>query len=40
LRPALRQEYENGLSCLGNEGVAGAARFAGGLGRHGDYKAI
>jgi enoyl-CoA hydratase len=40
LREALRQEYENGLSCLGNEGVAGAARFAGGLGRHGDYKAI
>jgi enoyl-CoA hydratase len=37
LRAALRQEYEDGLSCLGNEGVAGAGRFAGGKGRHGDY---
>ncbi len=34
---ALRQEYENGLSCLGNEGVAGAGRFSAGKGRHGDY---
>ncbi|MDH3596241.1 MAG: crotonase/enoyl-CoA hydratase family protein [Rhodospirillales bacterium] len=40
LRAALRQEYENGLSCLGNEGVAGAGRFAGGKGRHGDYRDI
>ena len=37
IRDALRQEYNNGLSCLGNEGVAGAGRFAGGKGRHGDY---
>ncbi len=37
MRDALRQEYENGLSCLRNEGVTGAGRFAGGKGRHGDY---
>ena len=37
IRDALRQEYENGLACLENEGVAGAGRFAGGKGRHGDY---
>jgi enoyl-CoA hydratase len=40
LRQAMRQEYENGLDCLRREGVAGAARFAGGLGRHGDYRDI
>jgi enoyl-CoA hydratase len=37
LRAALRQEYEHGLSCLKNEGVAGAGRFSAGKGRHGDY---
>jgi enoyl-CoA hydratase len=36
MRDALRQEYENGLECLRNEGVAGAGRFAAGKGRHGD----
>ncbi len=36
MRAALRQEYENGLECLRNEGVAGAGRFAAGKGRHGD----
>jgi enoyl-CoA hydratase len=40
LREAMRQEYWNGQSCLHNEGVAGAGRFAGGKGRHGDYKHI
>lgn len=40
LREAMRQEYWNGQSCLRNEGVAGAGRFAGGKGRHGDYKDI
>ncbi len=37
LREAMRREYDNGLSCLENEGVAGAGRFAAGKGRHGDY---
>jgi enoyl-CoA hydratase len=37
IRAGLRQEYDNGLSCLRNEGVAGAGRFAAGKGRHGDY---
>ncbi len=40
IRAALRQEYDNGLSCLQNEGVAGAGRFAAGKGRHGDYGEI
>lgn len=40
LREALRQEYQGGQSCLRNEGVAGAGRFAGGKGRHGDYRDI
>ena len=40
IREALRQEYWNGVSCLRNEGVAGATRFAEGKGRHGDYADI
>jgi enoyl-CoA hydratase len=40
LRDAMRQEYEGGLAALGKEGVAGATRFAEGLGRHGDYGKI
>jgi enoyl-CoA hydratase len=36
LRDALRQEFDYGLEALEREGVAGAARFAGGKGRHGD----
>ncbi|MGQ0664193.1 MAG: crotonase/enoyl-CoA hydratase family protein [Pseudomonadota bacterium] len=40
IREAMRQEYDNGLSCLRNEGVAGATRFASGKGRHGDYTDI
>jgi enoyl-CoA hydratase len=36
LRDALRRELEGGLEALRREGVAGAARFAGGKGRHGD----
>jgi enoyl-CoA hydratase len=35
-REALRQEFAGGLEALRREGVAGAARFAGGRGRHGD----
>ncbi|HEY1087517.1 MAG TPA: enoyl-CoA hydratase-related protein, partial [Archangium sp.] len=34
---ALRREFEGGLSALHEEGVQGAARFAGGAGRHGDF---
>jgi enoyl-CoA hydratase len=40
LRDAMRQEYEGGLTALRREGVSGAARFAGGIGRHGDYRRI
>lgn len=35
LREALRQELQHGLAALRQEGIAGAARFAGGSGRHG-----
>jgi enoyl-CoA hydratase len=35
LREALRQELQHGLAALRREGLAGAARFAGGRGRHG-----
>lgn len=37
---ALRQEYELGMGVVASEGVAGAARFAAGKGRHGDFKKI
>ena len=40
LREALRQELAGGLEALRREGVAGAARFASGKGRHGDYGEI
>ena len=40
LREALRQELAGGLDALRREGVAGAARFAAGKGRHGDYEEI
>ena len=33
---ALHQEWERGKGCL-DDGVAGAARFAGGVGRHGAF---
>jgi enoyl-CoA hydratase len=36
LREALRQEFDHGRAALEREGVAGAARFAGGKGRHGE----
>jgi enoyl-CoA hydratase len=36
LREALCQEFDHGLVALEREGVAGAARFASGKGRHGD----
>ena len=40
VRDALRQEWYNGLECLVKEGVGGAGRFKGGLGRHGDFSSI
>ena len=36
LPQALRQEWDRGRECLG-EGLQGAARFAGGQGRHGKF---
>ena len=40
LRDAMRQEYDGGMAALRKEGIAGATRFADGLGRHGDYRKI
>ena len=37
---ALRREFEGGMAALEREGVDGAGRFAGGAGRHGDYRDI
>jgi len=36
-RSALEQEWVNGIGVVELEGVAGAARFAKGAGRHGDF---
>ena len=40
LREALRREWVNGVEAHFKEGAAGAARFASGLGRHGDFETI
>jgi len=40
VRDALIQEWYNGREALMRDGVAGAGRFASGLGRHGDYGKI
>ncbi|MGY8904006.1 MAG: crotonase/enoyl-CoA hydratase family protein [Burkholderiales bacterium] len=40
VREALRREWANGVEAHFKEGASGAARFAGGLGRHGDYERI
>ncbi len=40
MRAALHQEWRNSLPALHDEGLAGAGRFASGLGRHGDFKKI
>lgn len=40
VREALRREWANGVQAHVAEGAAGAARFAKGLGRHGDYGEI
>jgi len=40
LRSALMQEWKNSCPILETEGIAGAGRFAGGIGRHGDFDKI
>ncbi|MDH3282274.1 MAG: crotonase/enoyl-CoA hydratase family protein, partial [Gammaproteobacteria bacterium] len=40
IRDALIQEWYNGREALTKDGVAGAARFKEGLGRHGDFDHI
>jgi len=37
LREAMRYEWENGIPAVAAEGRAGAARFASGKGRHGNF---
>lgn len=37
---AMRQEWVNGIAVVEAEGVHGAARFADGVGRHGDFSEI
>ncbi|HYF60286.1 MAG TPA: crotonase/enoyl-CoA hydratase family protein [Burkholderiaceae bacterium] len=39
-REALRREWANGVEAHHREGAAGAARFAQGRGRHGDFERI
>jgi enoyl-CoA hydratase len=40
VREALRREWANGIEAHVKEGAAGAARFAGGKGHHGDFGGI
>lgn len=40
IRDALENEWYNGREALIKDGINGASRFAGGLGRHGDFKEI
>lgn len=40
IREAMRREWINGVEAHFQEGAAGAGRFAGGLGRHGDFGRI
>jgi enoyl-CoA hydratase len=40
VRAALRHEWYNGYPAFVAEGAEGAARFASGLGRHGDFREI
>lgn len=40
VRDALVQEWYNGREALATDGIAGAARFRDGLGRHGDFDTI
>jgi len=40
IRDAMKVEWANGVNAHIKEGATGAARFASGLGRHGDFKKI
>jgi enoyl-CoA hydratase len=40
VRDGLRREWQNGVEAHHREGAAGAVRFAGGLGRSGDFEKI
>src|SRR3954470_13254850 len=40
VREAMRKEWYNGIPSFKAEGAAGAARFASGKGRHGDFRDI
>ena len=40
VRDALKQEWANSREEVARGGLAGAARFSRGLGRHGDFKQI
>src|SRR5207237_9221093 len=40
LREAMRKEWYNGFPAFEIDGVPGAARFASGKGRHGDFRDI
>jgi enoyl-CoA hydratase len=40
VREGMRREWGNGVEAHFKEGAAGAARFASGLGRHGDFSKI
>ncbi|MEO1733564.1 MAG: crotonase/enoyl-CoA hydratase family protein [Pseudomonadota bacterium] len=40
IREALEVEWAGGLAAIRDEGVFGAARFASGIGRHGDFNEI
>ena len=40
LREAMRKEWYNGFPAFEIDGAAGAARFASGKGRHGDFADI
>ena len=40
IREAMKYEWRNGQTPMREEAVAGATRFARGLGRHGDYETI
>jgi enoyl-CoA hydratase len=40
VRQAMQREWDNGIAVLEAEGVHGAARFAKGIGRHGDFSKL
>src|ERR1700733_6962691 len=40
VRQAMQREWDNGIAVLEAEGVRGAARFAKGIGRHGDFSKL